>query len=110
MDLNFSKSDGLIPAVGQDYSSGRVLMVGSKRGGSQLAKRIAAFEIWGAELSAPSCRAGSGLGRVRSVSRGDMDSGRTVTRAGSPASTLAAIARSRRRHGEGLAARGAIEI
>src|ERR1039458_6204847 len=39
-----------------------------------------------------------------------LDSGRTVTRAGSPASTLAAIARSRRRHGEGLAARGAIEI
>src|ERR1039458_9297770 len=30
-----------------------------------------------------------------------LDSGRTVTRAGSPASTLAAIARSRRRHGEG---------
>jgi phosphoribosyl-AMP cyclohydrolase len=28
MDLNFSKSDGLIPAVIQDYSSGRVLMVG----------------------------------------------------------------------------------
>ena len=28
MDLNFSKSYGLIPAVIQDYSSGRVLMVG----------------------------------------------------------------------------------
>jgi len=28
MDLDFSKSDGLIPAVIQDYSSGRVLMLG----------------------------------------------------------------------------------
>jgi phosphoribosyl-AMP cyclohydrolase len=28
MDLNFSKPEGLIPAVVQDYSSGRVLMVG----------------------------------------------------------------------------------
>ncbi len=28
MDLDFSKSDGLIPAVVQDYTSGRVLMVG----------------------------------------------------------------------------------
>jgi phosphoribosyl-AMP cyclohydrolase len=28
MNLDFSKSDGLIPAVIQDYNSGRVLMVG----------------------------------------------------------------------------------
>jgi phosphoribosyl-AMP cyclohydrolase len=28
MDLNFSKPEGLIPAVVQDYNSGRVLMVG----------------------------------------------------------------------------------
>jgi phosphoribosyl-AMP cyclohydrolase len=28
MDLDFSKSDGLIPAVVQDHNSGRVLMVG----------------------------------------------------------------------------------
>jgi phosphoribosyl-AMP cyclohydrolase len=28
MDLDFSKADGLIPAVVQDYASGRVLMVG----------------------------------------------------------------------------------
>ena len=28
MDLNFSKSDGLVAAVIQDYGSGRVLMVG----------------------------------------------------------------------------------
>jgi phosphoribosyl-AMP cyclohydrolase len=28
MDLDFSKSDGLIPVVVQDYGSGRVLMVG----------------------------------------------------------------------------------
>jgi phosphoribosyl-AMP cyclohydrolase len=32
MDLDFSKSDGLIPAVVQDYSSGRVLMVGYMNG------------------------------------------------------------------------------
>jgi phosphoribosyl-AMP cyclohydrolase len=28
MDLDFSKLDGLVPAVIQDYASGRVLMVG----------------------------------------------------------------------------------
>jgi len=28
MDLDFSKSDGLVPAVVQDHASGRVLMVG----------------------------------------------------------------------------------
>src|ERR1035438_4343403 len=32
MDLDFSKFDGLIPAVVQDYSSGRVLMVGYMNG------------------------------------------------------------------------------
>jgi phosphoribosyl-AMP cyclohydrolase len=32
MDLDFSKLDGLIPAVVQDYSSGRVLMVGYMNG------------------------------------------------------------------------------
>ena len=32
MDLDFSKLDGLIPAVIQDYSSGRVLMVGYMNG------------------------------------------------------------------------------
>jgi phosphoribosyl-AMP cyclohydrolase len=32
MDLDFSKLDGLIPTVVQDYSSGRVLMVGYMNG------------------------------------------------------------------------------
>jgi phosphoribosyl-AMP cyclohydrolase len=32
MDLDFSKLDDLIPAVVQDYSSGRVLMVGYMNG------------------------------------------------------------------------------
>ena len=32
MDLDFSKLDGLIPAVVQDYKSGRVLMVGYMNG------------------------------------------------------------------------------
>ena len=32
MDLDFSKLDGLIPAVVQDYESGRVLMVGYMNG------------------------------------------------------------------------------
>ena len=32
MNLDFSKSDGLVPAVVQDYRSGRVLMVGYMNG------------------------------------------------------------------------------